>query len=64
MTVGETTNLMAIDSQRFMDVVPYLNMAWSSPLGESNILFTVYMIVGGINLKVPFIFVTPKSIRG
>ena len=41
MTVGETTNLMAIDSQRFMDVVPYLNMAWSSPLGESNILFTV-----------------------
>jgi len=62
MTVGETTNLMAIDSQRFMDVVPYLNMAWSSPLGESNILFTVNMIVGGINLKVPFIFVTPKSI--
>ena len=25
-TVGEVTNLMSVDVQRFMDLVPYLNM--------------------------------------
>ena len=29
MTVGETTNLMSIDTQKFMDLVLYLNMIWS-----------------------------------
>ena len=27
-TVGEVTNLMSVDVQRFMDLVPYLNMIW------------------------------------
>ena len=27
-TVGEIVNLMAVDIQRFMDLVPYLNMLW------------------------------------
>ena len=31
--MGETTNLMSLDAQRFMDLMPFLNMAWTSPLG-------------------------------
>jgi hypothetical protein len=27
-TVGEIVNLMSIDVQRFMDLIPYLNMLW------------------------------------
>ncbi len=30
-TVGEIVNLMAVDVQRFMDLVPYLNMLWFVP---------------------------------
>ena len=32
MTVGETTNLMSIDTQKFMDLMLYGNMIWASPL--------------------------------
>ena len=31
-TVGEVTNLMSVDVQRFMDLVPYLNMIWWATL--------------------------------
>jgi hypothetical protein len=31
-TVGEIVNLMSVDVQRFMDLLPYLNMLWSAPL--------------------------------
>ena len=31
-SVGEIVNLMSVDVQRFMDVLPYLNMLWSAPL--------------------------------
>jgi ATP-binding cassette subfamily C (CFTR/MRP) protein 1 len=27
-TVGEIVNLMSVDTQRFMDLTPYLNMLW------------------------------------
>jgi hypothetical protein len=27
-TVGEVVNLMSVDVQRFMDLIPYLNMLW------------------------------------
>ncbi len=27
-TVGEIVNLMSVDVQRFMDLLPYLNMLW------------------------------------
>ncbi len=35
-TVGETTNLMSIDSQKFMDASLYLNYTWSAPLQVSQ----------------------------
>uniref|UniRef100_A0A1B6E9X5 ABC-type glutathione-S-conjugate transporter n=1 Tax=Clastoptera arizonana TaxID=38151 RepID=A0A1B6E9X5_9HEMI len=31
-TVGQIVNLMAVDSQRFYDLMPFLNLAWSAPL--------------------------------
>ncbi|CAG9853670.1 unnamed protein product [Phyllotreta striolata] len=31
-TVGEIVNLMAVDAQKFMDLISYLNMIWSAPL--------------------------------
>ncbi|XP_044597658.1 multidrug resistance-associated protein 1 isoform X2 [Cotesia glomerata] len=31
-TVGEIVNLMSVDAQRFMDLMPYINMIWSAPL--------------------------------
>ena len=31
-SIGEIVNLMSVDVQRFMDLLPYLNMLWSSPL--------------------------------
>ena len=43
MTVGETTNLMAIDTQKFMDMTLYLNMIWSSPI---SIIFCMYFLWG------------------
>ena len=44
MTVGETTNLMAIDTQKFMDVVlyPYFTpcyLSLSDPLPEHDLGF-------------------------
>ena len=40
MTVGETTNLMSIDTQKFMDLMLYGNMIWASPLQIGKIFFT------------------------
>ena len=39
MTVGETTNLMSIDTQKFMDLMLYGNMIWASPLQIGKIFF-------------------------
>ena len=50
MTVGETTNLMALDAQRFMDVVPFLNMAWTSPLGIILCMYFLWGILGPSSL--------------
>ena len=43
LTIGETTNLMAIDTQKFMDVVLFLNMLWNSPL---SIILCMYFLWG------------------
>jgi hypothetical protein len=41
--VAETTNLMAIDTQRFMDLIIYIHMLWSSPL---QIILCTYFLWG------------------
>ena len=40
-TTGEITNFMSIDSQRFMEAVPYVNVLWATPV---MFLWTVYFL--------------------
>ena len=40
-TSGEIVNLMSVDAQRICDLVPYVNMLWSSPL---QIVVAIYML--------------------
>uniref|UniRef100_A0A2K6UWG7 ATP binding cassette subfamily C member 3 n=1 Tax=Saimiri boliviensis boliviensis TaxID=39432 RepID=A0A2K6UWG7_SAIBB len=40
-TVGEIVNLMSVDAQRFMDLVPFLNLLWSAPL---QIILAMYFL--------------------
>ena len=40
-TVGEIMNLMAVDSQKIMDLIPYFNFIWTSPL---KIIITLYFL--------------------
>jgi ABC-type multidrug transport system fused ATPase/permease subunit len=40
-TVGEMTNLIAVNAQLFLSIVPFLNMLWSSPL---QIVICIYML--------------------
>jgi hypothetical protein len=44
--VGETTNLMSIDTQKFMDLMLYLNMAWASPVQIALAMFFLWQILG------------------
>lgn len=40
-TVGEIVNLMSVDAQRFMDLLPFLNLLWSAPL---QIILAIYFL--------------------
>ncbi len=40
-TIGEMTNLVAINAQLFQNLTPYLNMLWSSPL---QIIICIYIL--------------------
>ena len=50
MTVGETTNLMSIDTQKFMDLMLYLNMIWASPLQIALAIYSLWQILGPASL--------------
>ncbi|TRY61972.1 hypothetical protein TCAL_10708 [Tigriopus californicus] len=50
MTVGETTNLMSIDTQKFMDLTLYLNMIWASPLQIALAMYFLWDILGPSSL--------------
>ncbi|GFS47673.1 multidrug resistance-associated protein 1 [Trichonephila inaurata madagascariensis] len=45
-TVGEIVNLMSVDSQRFMDLMTYLNLIWSAPLQIFVALWMLFNILG------------------
>lgn len=40
-SAGEMTNLIAVNAQLFITIIPYLNMIWSSPL---QIILCIYML--------------------
>ena len=45
-SVGETTNLMAIDTQKLMDAVFFLNTLWACPLQIFLAMFFLWQILG------------------
>jgi len=50
MTVGETTNLMQIDTQRFMDLCLWLNLAWACPLQIVLAMYFLWQVLGPASL--------------
>lgn len=47
-TLGEIVNLMSVDAQRFMDLMPYLNVLWSAPL---QIILALYFLYGTLGIN-------------
>ena len=45
-TSGEITNLMSIDAQRFIEIVPFLNTVWSGPFQFALAIYFLYDLVG------------------
>eukprot|EP00090_Calanus_glacialis_P002437 TRINITY_DN11824_c0_g1_i1.p1 TRINITY_DN11824_c0_g1~~TRINITY_DN11824_c0_g1_i1.p1 ORF type:complete len:1639 (-),score=332.95 TRINITY_DN11824_c0_g1_i1:544-5460(-) len=45
-TSGEIVNLMSVDCQKIGDILPYLNMLWSSPLQITVAIYLLYQILG------------------
>ena len=45
-TVGEIVNLMSVDVQKFMDLLPFVNILWSSVLQISLATYFIYQELG------------------
>ena len=45
-TLGEIVNLMAVDVQRMMDVVLYVNLAWTAPIQLSIAMYLLWQRLG------------------
>jgi len=50
IAVGETTNLMQIDTQKFLDLSLYLNLVWTSPLQIVLAMYFLWNILGPSSL--------------
>lgn len=49
-TVGEIVNLMAVDAQRFFELIVYLHIVWSGPLVIALSLYFLWGILGVASL--------------
>lgn len=45
-TVGEIVNLMSVDAQKLMDLLPYLHMVWSAPVQIGLALYMLWNTLG------------------
>lgn len=54
-TVGEIVNLMAVDVQRFVEIMPEINYVWSAPLQIGLSIFFLWQILGPSVLAGKFI---------
>jgi ATP-binding cassette subfamily C (CFTR/MRP) protein 1 len=45
-TVGEIVNIMSVDIQKFMDLLPYVNALWSAPLQIALSAYWMYAELG------------------
>ena len=48
-TSGEIVNLMSVDAQKITDMLPYLNMLWSSPLQITVAIYMLYQVSNAPN---------------
>ena len=53
-TSGEIVNLMSVDAQKITDMLPYLNMLWSSPLQITVAIYMLYQVI--IHKDQPWLF--------
>lgn len=49
-TVGEIVNLMAVDAQRFFELIVYLHILWSGPLVIALCIYFLWQILGVASL--------------
>lgn len=59
-TTGEIVNLMAVDSQRFIDMVPWISFLWTAPVQIAIALYLLWnelgpSVLGGLILMIIFI---------
>lgn len=59
-TTGEIVNFMAVDSQRFIDMVPWICFLWTAPVQIAIALYLLYnelglSVLGGLALMILFI---------
>jgi len=45
-TAGEIVNLMAVDTQKFVEVMPYIGMVWSAPIQIAIAAYMLYQTLG------------------
>lgn len=45
-TIGEITNLMSIDADRFTDLLLYINLIWSAPLQIAVAMYFLWSMLG------------------
>ncbi len=63
-SVGETTNLMQIDTQKFMDLCLYLNLVFTCPLQIGLAIYFLWNILGFAALAGNTTAVVKKIISG
>ncbi len=62
-TVGEIVNYQALDAQRLLDLVPFLNSMWSAPLQVAVTMYLLWSLVGvamfaGLSLTLIMVFMS------
>ena len=63
-TTGEVVNLMSVDTQRLVDMMPYINMLWSSPLQIAIALYFLWQTLGASVLSGFLVMVLLIPING
>jgi len=46
LTLGEIVNLMAVDAQRFTELMAYINLVWAAPLQIALAMYFLYETLG------------------
>jgi len=63
-TTGEVVNLMSVDTQRVVDMMPYVNMIWSAPFQIGVALFLLWQTLGPSVLAGFFVMILLIPLNG